>query len=150
MPARKLDFYLNSSGPLRDLTRAARHQDELQQILTKSAPPELKQAFRIKQLRAGTLVIAADNAAVATQIRQLAPRLLEAYRKQRSEVTSIRIDVQVSNPARRPLPERRASTLSIESIKKIQELADGLEASPLKDALTRMAARNRLPPPKEG
>jgi hypothetical protein len=150
MPARKLDFYLNSSAPLRDLARAARHLNELQQILAKSAPPGLTQACRVKQLRAGTLVIAADNAAVASQLRQLAPRLLEAYRKQRSEVTSIRIDVQVANAVRQSVPTSQKNTLSVDSIVKIQELADRLEASPLKDALARMAARNRPPPPKGG
>jgi hypothetical protein len=76
--------------------------------------------------------------------------LLEAYRKQRSEVTSIRIDVQVANAVRQSVPTSQKNTLSVDSIVKIQELADRLEASPLKDALARMAARNRPPPPKGG
>lgn len=146
MPARKLDFYLNSSDPLRELTRVARDLNELQQILAKNAPLELTQACRVKQLRAGILLISADNAAVATQLRQLTPRLLDCYQKQRREVTSIRIDVQVTNAQKRPSQRREKDRLSIETIEKIQGLADRLEASPLKDALTRLATRNRSAP----
>jgi hypothetical protein len=143
MPAHKLDFYLNSSEPLRNLTRAARQLSELQQILAKNAPPALTQSCCIKQLRDGILVLSADNAAVATQFKQLIPRLLAGYQKQGREVTSIRIEVQVANPALRSSsgPERKG--LSIESIKNIQKLADGLEASPLKNALNRLVARAR-------
>lgn len=143
MPARKLDFYLNSSDPLRHLARAARDLNELQQMLAKNAPPELTEACRVKRLRDGILFISADNAAVATQLRQLTPRLLNCYQEQRTEVTSIRIDVQVTNPPQRPRTGSEKNPLSIETIENIQSLADRLEASPLKDALIRLAARNR-------
>jgi len=143
MSARKLDFYLNSADPLRGLARAARQVQELQQIFAKNAPPELTQACRVNQLRAGILILLADNAAVASQLRQLTPRLLASYQQQGREVTSIRIDVQVTNPPRRPPPGAEKKPLSIETIENIQGLADGLEASPLKDALNRLAARNR-------
>jgi hypothetical protein len=143
MTARKLDFYLNSSDSLRNLTRAVRQLNELQQILAKNAPPELTQACCVKQLRAGILILLADNAAVATQLKQLTPRLIAGYQQQGRQVTSIRIDVQVTNPARKLPPGSNKQPLSIETIEKIQSLADGLEASPLKDALVRLAARNR-------
>ena len=143
MPARKLDFYLNSSDSLRDLTRAAQNLSELQQILTKNAPPELTNYCLVKQLRAGILTLGAENAAIATQLKQLTPRLLTCYKKQRSEVTSIRIEVQVTNPLRNATPKHEKSALSLETIENIQGLADQLDASPLKDALNRLAARNR-------
>jgi hypothetical protein len=143
MTARKLDFYLNSAEPLRNLARAARHLDELQQTLATNAPPELTQGCRVKQLRDGILILLADNAAVATQLKQLSPRLLASYQKLGGQITSIRIEVQVRN-ASPPSPgtsEKRA--LSIETIENISKLADQLEASPLKDALTRLATRHR-------
>jgi hypothetical protein len=141
MPARKLDFYLNSSDPLRDLTRAARQLYELQQILAKNAPPELTQACRVKQLRAGILFLLADNAAVATQLKQLSPRLLTSYQKQGKEVTSIRIEVQVGNATQRPAAAPEKPRLSLETIENIKNLANQLEDSPLKDALNRLASR---------
>ena len=146
MPARKLDFYLNSSDPLRNLARAVRDLSELQQILAKNAPSELTQSSCVKQLRDGILLVSADNAAVATQLKQLTPRLLASYQKQAREVTSIRIEVQVSNPAKRPPPRRANSVLSTESIENIMNLAEGLEDSPLKDALRRLAAHGRKTP----
>ena len=141
MPARKLDFYLNAADPLRDLTRAARRLSELHQILAKAVPPELAKSCCVKQLRDGVLFLAAANAAVATQLRQLSSRLLAAYQKQGSEVTSIRIEVQVSNPAKPPPIRRENIALSAESIEKIKGLADTLEDSPLKAALNRLASR---------
>ena len=141
MPARKLDFYLNAADPLRDLTRAARRLSELHQILAKTVPPELAKSCCVKQLRDGVLFLAAANAAVATQLRQFSSRLLASYQKQGSEVTSIRIEVQVSNPENRPLVRRENITLSTESIEKIKGLADTLEDSPLKAALNRLASR---------
>ena len=102
MSARKLDFYLKSAEPLRNLAQAARHLDELQQTLATNAPLELTQACRVKQLRDGILFLLADNAAVATQLKQLSPRLLASYQKQGRQVTSIRIEVQVKNPSPQP------------------------------------------------
>jgi len=114
---------------------------ELHQILAKNVPPELAKSCYVKQLRDGVLFLTAANAAVATQLRQLTARLLAGYQKQGGEVTSIRIEVQVSNPAAVPAPSREKQVLSTESIKKIQGLADTLEDSPLKAALQRLATR---------
>jgi hypothetical protein len=143
MPARKLDFYLNSAEPLRKLAQAARQLDELQQILAANAPLELTQACCVKQLRDGILFLLADNAAVATQLKQLSPRLLASYQKQGRQVTSIRIEVQVRNPPPRAADAPKITPLSIETIENINNLADQLEASPLKDALKRLATRRR-------
>ena len=96
MPARKIDFYLNSSDRLRSLTREAQHIAELQRVLVNIAPPQLTQACCVKQLRDGTLTLLAENAAIAAKLKQLAARLLASYQKQRWQITSIRIEVQVS------------------------------------------------------
>jgi hypothetical protein len=141
MPARKLDFYFNSSDPLRKLARAVRRLDDLQRILAENAPPELTKSCCVKHLRDGELTLSAANAAIATQLRQTSVRLLAGFRQQGEQVTSIRIEVQVSNPAAATAAGRKNKRLSIETIKNIQDLANRLEASPLKDALTRLATR---------
>ncbi len=143
MPAHKPGFYLNASDNLRPAAIAARRNAELHQILLKIAPQPLAQACCVKQLRAGSLVLLAENAAIAAKLKQLAPRLLSAYQKQRSEVTSIRVEVQVNEAAFKLRPNREPRRLSLETIKNLENLAAGLDESPLKRALTQLAARQR-------
>ena len=143
MPAHKIDFYLDSSSSLRALTRAARRVAELQQMLRNIVPHPLTQACYVKQLRAGTLFLLAENAAVAAKLKQLAPRLLAAYVKQGTEVTAIKVEVQVAEAAAAAPPKRVAKRLSIDSIEDLERLAASLEDSPLKQAVARLAARQR-------
>ena len=144
MTAHKIDFYLDSSSSLRALTGAARRVSELQQIFLKAAPQPLAQACRVKQLRGGTLVLLAENAAIAAKLRQLAPRLLATYVQQASEVTAIKVEVQVSGGTPpQPSGRRQPEALSLDSIKSLEELAAGLEDTPLKEAINRLAARQR-------
>jgi hypothetical protein len=143
MSARKINFYLNTSDRLRSLTREAQRNVELHQVLVNIAPPELTQACRVKQLRDGTLTLLAENAAIAAKLKQLAARLLLAYQKQRCEVTLIRIEVQVREANSDPAAAREPKRLSIETIENLEKLARELEDSPLKQALTTMAARQR-------
>jgi hypothetical protein len=143
VPAHKIDFYLDSSSSLRALTRAARRVADLQQIFLNTVPQPLTQACYVKQLRAGTLFLLAENAAVASKLKQLAPRLLASYVKQGTEVTAIKVEVQVAETAPPTASKPRAKRLSIDSIEDLERLADGLEDTPLKHALARLAARQR-------
>ena len=143
MPAHKIDFYLNSSNSLRRLTDEARRIAELQRIFLKIAPQPLTQACCVRQLRAGTLFLLAENAAIAAKLKQLLPRLLTSYQKQGMQVTAIRVEVQVREAAPEAATKRSAKHLSTESIKNLEQLAAGLEDSPLKQALTNMVAHQR-------
>lgn len=143
MTAHKIDFYLNASNGLRSLAQEARQIAELDRVLAQTAPAELTQACRVKQLRDGTLTLWADNAAVAAKLKQLTARLLAAYRKLRSEVTSIRIEVQVGRPPETVKKTIKNRSLSIETIEKLDALSASIEDGPLKQALTRLADRQR-------
>jgi hypothetical protein len=143
MSARKINFYLNSSNRLRSLTQAAQRIAELQQVLKNTAPLELTQACCVKQLRDGTLTLLAENAAIAAKLKQLAARLLASYQKQRSEITAIRIEVQVRQAVPAPADRPARKPLSFETIENLEKLSDELEDSPLKAALARLAARQR-------
>src|SRR4051812_31559647 len=143
MSARKINFYLETSDRLRSLSHAARRNAELDQVLVNTAPRELTQACRVKQLRDGTLTLLADNAAIAAKLKQLAARLLVSYQKQRSEITSIHIEVQVSEAIPASPTRRQKQRLSLESIHHLEALAGQLEDSTLKQALTAMASRQR-------
>ena len=146
MSARRLDFYLNSADPLRNLTRAARHLSELQHILAKYAPSDLTKHCLVKQLREETLTLTAANAAIASQLRQLTQRLIAGYQKEGAQVTAIHIEVQVRNAVQKTVSSAEKRTLSLESIGEIKKLAEELEASPLRDALNRLAAHGKKAP----
>ena len=143
MPAHKIDFYLNSSNSLRQLADEARRIAELQQVFLEIAPQPLTQACCVKQLRAGTLLLMAENAAIAAKVKQVFPRVLAFYQKLGWEVTSIRVEVQVTETAPRPGAGPTRTRLSIETIENLERLAAGLEDSPLKQALTDMVAHQR-------
>ena len=143
MPAHRIDFFLNSTAQLRGLSENARRLAGLNRILVNYAPAELTQSCRVKQLRDGTLTLVAENAAIAAKLRQITTRLLAAYQNERTQVTAIRIEVQVGAQTAPSRGQKRELTL--ESIEKIEKLAARLEDSPLKEAVRRLARRRRPP-----
>ena len=143
MPARKLGFYINASKRLRSLAAAARRLAQLQQVFLHHAPPALTRSSRVSQLRAGTLFLLAENAAIAAKLKQLAPRLLTTFQNQAVEITSIRVEVQVREGPPGADSIRKVKPLSVETIENLQHLAAQLDDSPLKQALTNLAAHQR-------
>jgi len=117
-----------------------RRLDAVQQVVLNTVPAPLFQACRAGVPRAGVLILWAENGAVATKLKQLTPRLLTSFRKERIEVTAIQIRVQAGAGAgpRNPRPLR---SLSLESIGYLKILGEGLEESPLKQAVLKLAGR---------
>src|SRR5688572_10842606 len=95
VPVHRIGDVIATSDNLKALARQAQRLKELQHLLFVTIPPALAAASRVTNLRSGTLVLSADNAAVAAKLRQLAPRLLLHVREQETEVTGIRVVVQV-------------------------------------------------------
>lgn len=141
MPVQKIGDVIANSGNLTALARHARRLSDLQQLLLEATPFALAAASRVTDLRAGTLVLLADNAAVAAKLRQLAPRLLKHVQKQQAEVTGIRVDVQVKTHKIKAEDEVTKRPLPAEAIKDLGGLAETLSPSPLKSALDRLLAR---------
>jgi hypothetical protein len=147
MPAQKISSWL-ASGELQTFSRKAQRLADLQRVFLESAPPSLAAASRVKNHRAGTLFLLADNAAVATKLKQLAPRLLINLQKRVPEITGIRVEVQVKEP---PIKLRTGITkrpLTAETIENFRKLSDALPASPLKSALTGLVRRHRQSRPR--
>jgi len=141
VPVQKIGDVIAHSGNLTALARHARRLSDLQQLLHEATPFALAAASRVTDLRAGTLVLLADNAAVAAKLRQLAPRLLKHVQKQQAEVTGIRVDVQVKTHKIKAEDEVTKQPLPAEAIKDLGGLAETLPPSPLKSALDRLLAR---------
>jgi len=141
VPVQKIGDVIARSGGLEALALHARRLSDLQQLLLEATPSELAAAIRVTDLKAGTLVVLADNPAVAAKLRQLAPRLLKHVQKQQAEITGIRVGVQVKTHKIKDEHEVTKHPLPPEAIKNLGGLAEALPASPLKSALARMLAR---------
>lgn len=142
MPAQKISSWL-ASGELQTFSRKAQRLAELQRVFLESAPPSLAAASRVKNHRAGTLFLLADNAAVATKLKQLVPRLLVNLQKRVPEITGIRVEVQVKESPVTPRKSVRKRPLTAETIENFRKLSDALAVSPLKSALAGLVRRQR-------
>jgi len=141
VPAQKIGDVIARSGDLTALARHARRLGDLQQLLLEATPSALAAATRVVDLRAGTLVVLADNPAVAAKLRQLAPRLLKHVQKQQPEITGIRLGVQVKTHKIKDEDEVTKRLLPPEAIQNLAGLANALPPSPLKSALVRWLAK---------
>ena len=140
--ARLLDENLD----LKPLAARLAYIKRLQRRYRTLAPERLAEASRVCAVEGATVVICAGSAAVASALRHLAPRLLEGLREaarksskhsRASEITAIRIEVQVENP--KPAPRRvQREPIPRESLARV---ADKLADSPLKSTLQRMTKK---------
>ncbi|MDO8412175.1 MAG: DciA family protein [Gallionellaceae bacterium] len=138
MPQR-LNSYFHASHELHQLSHQVAQLVALQRHYEHFAPAPLVLASHVVQLAQQTLVIAANNSAVAAKLRQLSPRLTQYFQDNGHEITGIQVKVQVSSspPARRSSP----LTLSLVAQQKLVMLAENLSDSPLKKAIQRLARR---------
>lgn len=141
MPTQKISKLLAASSELKALSGKTRRLMELQQVYVESAPEPLVQASRVKNYRAGTLFLLAGNTAVAAKLRQLAPRILANIQKQESEITAIRVDVQVTEPQHERESNREKKGLSPETIDNFRKLSERMPDSMLKSALAELVRR---------
>jgi hypothetical protein len=143
VPVQKIGDVIANSSNLKALTRQAQRLRDLEQLLFEATPHALACASRVTNLRSGTLVVAADNAAIAAKLKQLAPRLLLHIAKQGIEVTGIRVVVQVKPHKIKAEDEVTKRSLPPDAIQEFERLSGRLPPSPLKSALTRMVSRRR-------
>jgi hypothetical protein len=139
MPARKVGFYLDTTPAVQSLVKQALRLIEMQQVFIEIAPKPLAQAGRVGRFTHSSLLLFADNGAVATKLKQLTPSLLVKFQKRGYEVTAIRVEVQP--PTRQPIIPRKNIRLSGQAAVHLQELSEGLPASPLRTALEGLLAR---------
>jgi hypothetical protein len=112
----------------------------LQRVYVASVPRELAGRSRVAYEREGTVVVTADNGAIAAKLRHLAPRIVLEIVKSVPEVTAIRVEVQVTQPqeVRREPP----AEIGPKGLTHLRALRDSLPASPLQAALQRLVSRS--------
>lgn len=111
----------------------------LQRHYQQIAPPSLLRSSRVIQIHDQTLIVAADNGAVAAKLRQISSELISSFRTRGCEVTGIQIKVQVRTIT--PPANKVYRTLGAKGKLELENLALDLKDSPLKSALQRLARR---------
>ena len=138
MPHR-LNAYLASNQELRQLSSKARQLNDLQRHYESISPPGLAHSSQVLRLDRQTVVIAANNGAVAAKLRQMTTELISLFQARGCEVTGIQIKVQVcARPPAVPPEPRKLGKAAHDALNKLDE---NLPDSPLKTALRRLGKR---------
>ena len=137
---------LDENAELRPLAARLAYIRRLQRRYRSLVPAALADASRVCAVDGTVVVVCAENGPVASALRHLAPRLLEGFREMArksskhsrdQELTSIRVEVQVSQP------KARARTIARGEVpaEKLAKVAERMRESPLREQLERMSGR---------
>lgn len=140
MHAKNLRAYLDSAAGIAGLLPQAERLIELRHIYGKLVPQQLLRSSSIVNYRQQTVVIFAENSAIAAKLRLLTPRLINDFSKFGVEVTGIRLEVQPQQSPPKEIISKRAK-LSRAGAQSLQALAGQLPDSKLKRALAGMSSR---------
>ena len=132
-------------GADRNLARLSAHASQLlklQRIFEHAVPAALAKHGRVANMKLGKVVIHASNGSVAAKIRQLTPRLTDAFRQAEVDVNQIQVKAQPNAEARAIEKPNAPASIGIRTKQGLTSLAQKLpDDSPLKAALQRLAER---------
>ncbi|HNJ76961.1 MAG TPA: DciA family protein [Azospira sp.] len=136
-----LDHFLKHSEGAGRLMAHAKLLQKLARFYRDILPQHLYAASRVANFKSGTVVIHADNGAVAVKLRQMGPSLTREFSSRGIECTGVTVKVQAldishqsRSPEDRPLPEGARRNLG--------RLAEGMPASPLREAIEQLLKRS--------
>jgi predicted nucleic acid-binding Zn ribbon protein len=143
MASESISKLLGTNPEIQPIAARLKDIERLQERWRSIVPGPLAAASRVCAIEGTVVVICAPNGAIASALRQVAPRLLEALRETRNspkhsmdqDITSIRIEVQVTASQRRKAAKPRGEVPR----DKLAEVSRQLAESPLKEALERMS-----------
>ncbi len=142
--ARPIADCLEDDSALSRLTAHAGQLLKLQRVFEDAVPAQLARNSRIANLKLGRVVIHAASGAVATKLRQLAPRLLDRFVVEGWKSTEILVKVQPGVAAAGPSRPRNAAAIGTKQKQALTSLADALpEGDRLGAALKRLVERSR-------
>lgn len=142
MHSKKLRAYLDSTAGIAALLPQAERLIELRRIYTEIAPQQLLGSSSIVNYKQQTVVIFAENNAIAAKLKLLSPRLVKDFSKRGVEVTGIRLEVQPRQESREA-PAPKQAKLSQGGNESLEALAGRLPDSKLKQALMDMVRRGK-------
>lgn len=136
-----LDHYLSHSDSTGRLMAHAGLLLRLSRIYREVAPTHLAAASRVANFKSGTVLIHADNGAVAVKLRQMAPSLSREFSIRGIECTGLTVKVQALDISRQS-DQPVVRPLSPGAGRELKELADSLPDSPLRDAVETLLERS--------
>lgn len=142
MATKAIGDWLMAPGETDEVVSRAKRLLALERLYANCVPEPLLRASAVANLRDGVLLLTADNGAIASKLKHLAPTLLEKIRKANQEVTQIQINVRVGSDERSSQPPLKPG-ISSAGVHQIEALTETLPESSLKAALLRLAARQR-------
>ena len=141
MLEKRVGLLIDTLPELQALNREIRQLRALQSVLAEVLPGDLATSAGVASVKAGELILFADNGAIAAKLRQMAPRILISLRQRGYELTGIHLQVQ-ARIRRNPLPQKQIS-MTLGARNAIDLLSERLNASPLKAALRRLGRHDR-------
>jgi hypothetical protein len=144
----KLGRILAAEASLQPVLAKAQDLRALAGLLDGFLPPELARQVRVVNYRDGEVVLVAASAAVAAKLRLLAPSLVIFFSKQRSQVNSVRLQVQPNASQNVDVAPQKTAYLSTPTLESLRKLYNGMRPSPARDALERLLQK-RLPGKKK-
>lgn len=141
--AQSVSHLLDQPGGLGDVMRMATLIERAQRHLRRHLPAEIAEHVYVGGYRNGVLTLITDRAAWLTWLRYEQPRLLELLHQLPGfeAVMKFSLKVRPIRPLKaKPRQTRRMTPAGAEAL---SHCADGLDDSPLKRALTRLASHAR-------
>ncbi|MGB4064992.1 MAG: DciA family protein [Azonexus sp.] len=134
------EYYLDKDAAAGRVMAHARLLLKLSRRFEAVAPAGLRHSAHVANYKLGTIIIHADNGAVAAKIRQLSQRLSNELSNGGAECNGIEVKVQP-----RQIPAQSTSStqkpLSDKAIGMLQETTDKLPEGPLRSALDNLLKR---------
>jgi hypothetical protein len=144
MPLRDIRQLIGASAELDSVRKNAQRLTALQKAFVDYTPVELAEltkASRVGYIKAGTLYLWADHAAVAAKLRQLLPRLLPRFSKLDAEVTGIKVVVQVKSSPQNPQRNVQKNQLPIDSVQHFERLSHTVKDPALRSAIANLVRK---------
>ena len=126
---------------LQQILQQAQRLQALNELMQQFLQPQMRAHCRVANYQQGSLVLAADNAAVATLLRYDLPNILQKIRQAEgfAGLANIKVHVNKSHTPAQQNPRRaREQQLSHYGTQCIQQLANSLQDSELCKALQRL------------
>lgn len=126
---------------VKSLTQKSRQTDELQALLCRLLPAMLADYCQVRSYEQGVLTLNAATGAAATQLRFLAPQLLQKLKKHNnfSRLEKISVRIQTTSPILRQHKTRDVKPVSRANCQLLKETADSLSDPQLAESLRQLA-----------
>lgn len=142
MPAKLISDYLKVGegvGQLMPQTATLLH---LRQLAREALPKNLLRSCEIANYKQGTVIIFAENNAVAAKLRLFGPQLIAQLSQRGLQVTAIKVQVQAAEPMTRALTGKRAQLPAAARLP-LEQLGQSLPDGALRSAIRSLAKKAR-------